>query len=58
MPEAAKSIMLDTALQDTNRLEKLVQSFLTLSKLEVGKAYRNIESTDLNLCSEFGIVSY
>ena len=48
MPEAAKSIMLDTALQDTNRLEKLVQSFLTLSKLEVGKAYRNIESTDLS----------
>ena len=46
MPAAAKNIMLDTALQDTNRLETLVQSFLTLSKLEVGKAYRNIESTD------------
>ena len=47
MPEAAKNIMLDTALQDTSRLEELVQSFLTISKLEVGKAYRNIESTDL-----------
>ena len=47
MPAAAKNIMLDTALQDTNRLEELIQSFLTLSKLEIGKAYRNIESTDL-----------
>ena len=48
MPAAAKTIMLDTALQDTGRLETLIQSFLTLSKLEVGKAYRNIESTDLS----------
>ena len=47
MPAAAKTIMLDTALQDTGRLETLIQSFLTLSKLEVGKAYRDIESTDL-----------
>ena len=47
MPAAAKSVMLDTALQDTSRLEKLIQSFLTLSRLEIGKAYRDIESTDL-----------
>lgn len=47
MSAAAKSVMLDTALQDTSRLEELVQSFLTLSKLEVGKAYCNVESTDL-----------
>ena len=47
MPAAIKNVMLDTALQDTNRLEELIQSFLTVSKLEGGKAYRNIESTDL-----------
>ena len=47
MSAAAKTVMLDTALQDTGRLETLVQSFLTLSKLEIGKAYSNIESTDL-----------
>ena len=55
MPAAAKSVMLDTALQDTSRLEKLVQSFLTLSKLEVGKAYRDIESTDLNYALDLAL---
>ena len=39
-----KDIMLDTALQDMKRMEQLIQSFLTLSKLEAGKAYLNIES--------------
>lgn len=47
MPASIKNVMLDTALQDTGRLEKLIQSFLTISKLEIGKAYRNIEPTDI-----------
>ena len=48
MPADTKNIMLDTALQDTDRLERLIQSFLTVSKLEAGRAYRNIEATDLS----------
>ena len=39
-----KNTMLNTALADTERLRQLIQNFLTLSKLEAGKAYRNLES--------------
>ena len=48
MPLAIKNSMLDTALDDTERLEQLIQNFLTLSRLESGKAYRNIESLTLD----------
>ncbi|MDJ0568715.1 MAG: ATP-binding protein [Pleurocapsa sp. MO_192.B19] len=48
IPTEMKNIMLDTALNDTDRLEQLIQNFLTLSKLEAGKAYRNIESLTLD----------
>lgn len=44
MPLEFKNTMLDTALADTERLRQLIQDFLTLSKLEAGKAYRNLES--------------
>jgi len=44
MPIEFKNTMLDTALADTERLRQLIQNFLTLSKLEAGKAYRNLES--------------
>ncbi|MEL6440972.1 MAG: DICT sensory domain-containing protein [Cyanobacteria bacterium J06621_8] len=44
IPLEIKDSMLDTALEDTDRLEKLIQNFITLSQLEGGKAYRNIES--------------
>ncbi len=43
MPLEFKNTMLDTALADTERLRQLIQNFLTLSKLEAGKAYRNLE---------------
>ncbi|MEM8672290.1 MAG: ATP-binding protein [Cyanobacteria bacterium P01_G01_bin.67] len=43
-----KQTMLDTALGDTERLEQLIQNFLTLSRLEAGKAYQNIESLTLD----------
>ena len=48
MPLDLKNSMLDTALEDTERLEKLIQNFLTLSKLEAGKAYRNVESLTID----------
>lgn len=44
MPVEFKNTMLETALADTERLRQLIQNFLTLSKLEAGKAYRNLES--------------
>lgn len=46
MPPEFKNMMVDTALGDTERLGQLVQNFLTLSKLEAGKAYRNIRNIE------------
>ena len=48
MPPEFKNTMLDTALADTERLRKLIQDFLTLSKLEAGKTCRNLESLTLD----------
>jgi len=44
MPSEFRHTMLETALSDTERLRQLIQNFLTLSKLEAGKAYRNLET--------------
>jgi signal transduction histidine kinase len=41
-----KNTMLDTALGDTERLGQLVRDFLTLSKLEAGKTYRNTRNIE------------
>jgi signal transduction histidine kinase/DICT domain-containing protein len=46
MPLKLRNTMLDTALGDTERLGQLVQNFLTLSKLEAGKTYRNIRNIE------------
>lgn len=46
MPVEFKNTMLDTALGDTERLGQLIQNFLTLSRLEAGKAYRNIRNIE------------
>ncbi|MEM7592870.1 MAG: DICT sensory domain-containing protein [Cyanobacteria bacterium P01_A01_bin.83] len=43
-----KHMMLDTALSDSDRLEQLIQNFLTLSRLEAGKVYQNIELLTLD----------
>jgi len=48
MPLEFKNTMLNTALEDTERLRQLIQNFLTLSKLESGKAYCNLESLTLD----------
>lgn len=46
MPPEFRDTMLDTALGDTERLGQLVQNFLTLSKLETGKTYRNTRNIE------------
>ncbi len=47
--------MLDAALKDTERLGELIQNFLTLSKLETGKAYCNIEAINLNYALDLAL---
>jgi signal transduction histidine kinase/DICT domain-containing protein len=47
MPLKLRESMLDMALKDSDRLSQLIQDFLTLSKLEAGKAYRSIEPIQL-----------
>ena len=46
MPLELKNIMLDTALEDAQRLGELIQNFLTLSKLEAGKVYSNVRNLE------------
>ncbi len=48
LPLAFKNTMLETALNDTERLGQLIENFLTLSQLETGQAYRNIESITID----------
>lgn len=47
MSAELRESMLDTALIDSDRLSQLIQDFLTVSKLEAGKAYRSIEPLQL-----------
>ncbi|NES25251.1 MAG: GAF domain-containing protein, partial [Symploca sp. SIO3E6] len=47
MPSEFQQAMLETALNDAERLRKLIQDFLTLSKLESGQLHRNPESIQL-----------
>ena len=47
--------MLETALNDTERLRQLIQDFLTLSKLEAGKAYRNLETLTIDYALDLAL---
>jgi signal transduction histidine kinase len=48
MPKKCQHIMLDTALGDLDRLNRLIENFLLLSKLEGNLIHWHIESVDLN----------
>lgn len=50
-----REAMLDTALSDSERLGQVIQDFLTLSKLEAGKAYRNIESVQIGYALDLAL---
>ncbi|MFM2315138.1 MAG: hypothetical protein RLZZ04_4414 [Cyanobacteriota bacterium] len=56
MPLEFKNIMLETALADSERLGQLIQNFLTLSKLEAGKAYRNFESLNVDYAFDLALI--
>ena len=51
-----KDTMLETALADTERLRQVIQNFLTLSKLEAGKAYRNLETLTVDYALGLALV--
>ena len=55
MSPELRQVMLNTALQDAERMRKLVQDFLTLSQLESGRVEWNIEPLDLHECVELSL---
>jgi signal transduction histidine kinase len=55
MPAEMRQIMLDTALKDAERMRKLIQDFLTLSRLESGRINWNPEALSLSECVELAI---
>lgn len=55
MPLEMRKVMLDTALEDAERLRKLVQDFLKLSHLESGRVDWNPESLRLKECIDLAI---
>ena len=57
MPAELSQVMLSTALTDAERLRKLVQDFLTLSRLESGRVEWHAESIDLRECVDLALSS-
>jgi DICT domain-containing protein/signal transduction histidine kinase len=55
MSPEMRQVMLSTALQDAERMRKLVQDFLTLSQLESGRVEWNPESLSLHECVELSL---
>ncbi len=55
MAAELRQVMLSTALTDAERLRKLVQDFLTLSKLESGRVEWNPEPLSLRECLDLGL---
>ncbi|MEO0457281.1 MAG: DICT sensory domain-containing protein [Cyanobacteria bacterium P01_A01_bin.114] len=50
MPAELQKVMLESALIDSDRMQKLVQDFLMLSRLESGRIEWNLESLSLQEC--------
>ena len=57
MPDELRQVMLDTALADAERMRKLVQDFLTLSRLESSRVEWNLESLSLQECADLAMSS-
>jgi len=55
MPQELRQVMLNTALEDAERMRKLVQDFLTLSQLESGRVEWNAEAISLEECVELSL---
>ena len=57
MPGELRQIMLQSALEDAERMRKLVQDFLTLSRLESGRVEWNLESLSIQECVDLALSS-
>jgi len=57
MSDDMRQVMLDTALTDAERMRKLVQDFLTLSRLESQRVEWNLESLSLSECVDLALSS-
>jgi DICT domain-containing protein/nitrogen-specific signal transduction histidine kinase len=57
MPLELRQIMLDTAMQDSERLRTLVQDFLTLSQLESGRVNWHLEPLPPQECIDLALSS-
>ncbi len=57
MPLELRQVMLSTALDDAERLRKLVQDFLTLSQLESGRVEWHLEALSLEECIHLALSS-
>lgn len=57
MPLELRQVMLNTALDDAERLRKLIQDFLALSRLESGRVEWNPEPLPLQECIDLALSS-
>ncbi len=57
MSPELRQVMLNTALADAERMRKLVQDFLTLSRLESGRVEWNLEPISLQECIDLALSS-
>lgn len=57
MPAEMRQAMLETAMEDSERMQNLVQDFLTLSRLESGRIEWNLESLSLSECVALSLSS-
>ncbi|MEM6518619.1 MAG: DICT sensory domain-containing protein [Cyanobacteria bacterium P01_D01_bin.71] len=57
MPEPLRDTMLTSALDDAERMRKLVQDFLTLSRLESGRIEWNLEALSVAECVDLALSS-
>jgi signal transduction histidine kinase len=55
MSPELRQVMLNTALSDAERMRKLIQDFLTLSRLESGRVEWNPEPLSLNECIDLAL---
>jgi signal transduction histidine kinase len=55
MPQELRQVMLNAALTDAERMRKLVQDFLTLSRLESGRVEWNPEPLSLQECIDLAL---
>lgn len=57
MPIELRQVMLSTALTDAERMRKLVQDFLTLSRLESGRVEWHLEPLSMEECVQLALSS-